>query len=118
MQLRSRIRPFVAQPTPEEVAAKVGGDVELADNLRRKPGTRFSDPGSLEDAVDDALRVFVESENAKDLLRTIAPDAYEEVTLLIAQRLRRISVESRGGGDVDWLDAEIDGLRARLESQA
>ncbi len=110
-QLRKRIRPIVAQPTPEEVTTMIGGEASLADNLRTKLGARFEQAGALEDAVDGALSTFVQSENAKERLRTMAPDAYELVVSLIAQRLRRIRTGSKGTSGVDRLDAEIDALR-------
>lgn len=111
--LRKRIRPVVAEPTDDEVAAVSGGDQNLADNLRAKLGSRISDPGDLDDAVDDALRVFVQSENAKDALRSIAPDAYEDIIRLISERLRRIRLGSRASGG-DRLDAEINGLKSSI----
>jgi hypothetical protein len=87
----------------------VAGDESLTDNLRTKLGVRVP-ADDLEDAVDDALRVFVQSENAKDALRTIAPEAYEDVIRLISERLRRIKLGSRASGG-DRLDAEINGLK-------
>lgn len=110
MALRKRIRPLISEPTDAEVAAVSQGDQSLADNLRVKLGTRLPDPGALEDAVDDALRVFVQSENAKDALRSIAPEAYEDVVRLISERLRRIRMGS-GASHSDRLDAEINGLK-------
>lgn len=111
--LRRRIRPVVAEPTPADVAAVTDGDQSLAGNLRTKLGARVTDEGDLEDAVDDALRVFVESENAKDALRAIAPEAYEDVVRLISERLRRIKMGSRTGS-ADRLDAEINGLKESI----
>ena len=113
MLLRKRLRPVVAEPTDDEVAAVSDGDQKLADNLRTKMSKRVADPGELEDAVDDLLRVFVESENAKVALRSMAPDAYESVVLLISQRLRRLKLGSRISG-ADPLDAEIDGLKEAI----
>lgn len=113
MALRKRIRPLVPDPTDAEVAAVSHGDQSLAENLRKKLGTRLSDPGALEDAVDDALRVFVQSEDAKDALRSIAPEAYEEVVRLISERLRRIRIGSRAS-EGDRLDAEINGLKGAI----
>lgn len=110
MALRKRIRPVVFEPTDAEVAAVSRGDQSLADNLRAKLGTRLSDSGDLEEAVDDALRVFVQSENAKDVLRSMAPEAYEDVVRLISERLRRIRMGSRASAG-DRLDAEINGLK-------
>lgn len=113
MALRKRIRPIVPEPTDAEVAAVSHGDQNLSDNLRRKLGARLSDPGALEDAIDDALRVFVQSENAKDVLRAIAPEAYEDVVRLISERLRRIRMGSRAS-EGDRLDAEINGLKGAI----
>ena len=113
MALRRRIRPLVPEPTDAEVVAVSRGDQSLTDNLRTKLGARLSDPGGLEDAIDDALRVFVQSENAKDALRTIAPEAYEDVVRLISERLRRIRMGSRAS-EGDRLDAEINGLKVAI----
>lgn len=109
MALRKRIRPVVEEPTEEELAVAAKGDQGLVDNLRTKLRARV-DAGNLEDAVDDALRVFVQSENAKDALRSMAPEAYEDVIRLISERLRRIKLGSRASGG-DRLDAEINGLK-------
>ncbi|MEX2375519.1 MAG: hypothetical protein WD942_08060 [Dehalococcoidia bacterium] len=113
MALRRRIRPLVSEPTDAEVAAVSDGDESLADNLRTKLGIRLPDPSALEDAVDDALRVFVQSENAKDALRSIAPEPYEDVVRLISERLRRIRMGSRAS-EGDRLDSEIDGLKGAI----
>jgi hypothetical protein len=113
-QLRDRIRPIVPPPTREEVVSIAVGDQNLTENLRRKLQVRFGDLGALEDAVDDALRISLESQVAVEALRTIAPDAYEDVSRLTAQRLRRLGLGSRGAGSVDRLDAEIDGLKSSI----
>jgi hypothetical protein len=110
-QLRHRIRPVVPPPTRDEVIAVAAGDQNLTENLRRKLQVRFDDLAALEDAIDDALRTSLESQVAVETLRTIAPDAYEDVSLLTAQRLRRLRLGTRGAGGVDRLDAEIDGLK-------
>ncbi len=114
VQLRNRIRPVVPPPTHEEVRAVAVGDQNLTDNLRRKLQVRVDEADALEDAIDDALRVSLESQVAVEALRTIAPDAYENVTSLIAQRLRRLGFGSRGVGSDDRLDAEIDGLKSSI----
>lgn len=113
MLLRRRIRPAVLEPTDDEVAAVSDGDQTLADNLRTKMAKRVSDPGELEDVIDDLLRVFVHSENAKDSLRSMAPDAYEDVVRLISERLRRLRLGSRRLVG-DPLDAEIDSLKTAI----
>ena len=113
MLLRKRIRPIVPEPTNEDVAAVSDEDQSLADNLRAKMVKRVSDPGELEDVVDDLLRVFVQSENAKDALRSMAPDAYENVVRLISERLRRLRLGSRRLVG-DPLDAEIDSLKTAI----
>jgi hypothetical protein len=113
MLLRKRIRPLVPEPTDEDVAAVYDGDQSLADNLRAKMVKRVPDPGELEDVVDDLLRVFVQSENAKDALRFMAPDAYENVVRLISERLRRLRLGSRRLVG-DPLDAEIDSLKMEI----
>lgn len=113
-QLRNRIRPVVTSPTREEVVAVAVGDQNLTDNLRRKLQVRFDELGALEDAVDNALRISLESQVTVEALRTIAPEAYEDVTRLTAQRLRRLGLGSRGSGNVDRLDAEIDGLKSSI----
>lgn len=63
VQLRDRIRPQVAPPTLKDVAEMAGSNQDLTDNLRRKLGARLDDPSELDDAIDDALRVFLESQN-------------------------------------------------------
>ena len=113
MLLRKRIRPIVPEPTDEDVAAVSDGDQSLADNLRVKMVKRVSDSGELEDIVEDLLRVFVQSENAKDALRFMAPDAYENVVRLISERLRRLRLGSRRFVG-DPLDAEIDALKTAI----
>ena len=113
-QLRNRIRPIVPPPTREEVVAAASGDQNLTENLRRKLQVRFDELGALEDAVDDALRISLESQVAVEALRKIAPEAYEDVTRLTSQRLRRLSLGSRGAGNIDRLDAEIDGLKSSI----
>jgi len=113
MLLRKRIRPIVPEPTDEDVAAISGGDQSLAENLRAKMVKRVSDPGELEDVIDYLLRVFIQSENAKDGLRSIAPEAYENVVRLISERLRRLRLGSRKLVG-DPLDAEIDSLKAEI----
>jgi hypothetical protein len=111
---RKRIKPLISPPTEEQVAAVVSGDQNLTDNLRRKLKKRFEDIDSLDDAVDDALRLSVESQNTVEALRTIAPNAYEEVTRLTAERLRRLRLGSQGVGNVDRLDAEIESLKSSI----
>ncbi|MFG1201765.1 hypothetical protein V5F29_05175 [Xanthobacter aminoxidans] len=113
MLLRRRIRPVVPEPTDDEVAVVSDGDQTLADNLRTKMLKRVSDPSELEDVVDDLLRVFVHSENAKDALRSMAPDAYEDVVRLISERLRRLRLGSRRLVG-DPLDAEIESLKTAI----
>lgn len=113
-QLRNRIRPIVPPPTREEVVAAASGDQNLTENLRRKLQVRFDELGALEDAVDDALRISLESQVAVEALRKIAPEAYEDVTRLTSQRLRRLGLGSRGAGNIDRLDAEIDGLKSSI----
>ncbi|WP_265501245.1 hypothetical protein [Paracoccus beibuensis] len=113
MLLRRRIRPVVPEPTEGEIAVVSDGDQTLIDNLRTKMLKRVSDPGELEDVVVDLLRVFVHSENAKDALRYMAPDAYEDVVRLISERLRRLRLGSRKLVG-DPLDAEIDSLKASI----
>ncbi|MBR9973878.1 hypothetical protein [Magnetospirillum sulfuroxidans] len=113
-QLRNRIRPIVPVPTREEVVAAASGDQNLTENLRRKLQVRFDELGALEDAVDDALRISLESQVAVEALRKIAPEAYEDVTRLTSLRLRRLSLGSRGAGNIDRLDAEIDGLKSSI----
>ena len=115
MLLRKRIRPVVLEPTDDEIAVVSDADQTLADNLRTKMAKRVSDPGELEDVVDDLLRVFVHSENSKDALRYMAPDAYEDVVRLISERLRRLRLGSRKLAG-DPLDAEIDSLKAAILS--
>lgn len=112
--LRERIRLVVSKPTDDEIAAVVGADQALYDNLRRKLGGRFGDEDSLDDAVNDALRVFVESQNAVESLRDSVPEAYEAVTRLVTERLRRLRLGSRGAGTADRLDTEIDGLKSSI----
>lgn len=113
-QLRNRIRPAITPPTREEVVAAAAGDQNLTENLRRKLQARFDEPGALEDAIDDALRISLESQVAVEALRTMAPEAYEDVTRVTAQRLRRLGLGSRGAGNIDRLDAEIDGLKSSI----
>ena len=114
MQLRQRIRPIVPTPTPAEVQALAAGDQSLTENLRRKLEKRVGDAVALDGAIDEALLIFLEAENAKARLRVIAPEAYEDVTRLIAQRLRRLVLGSRGAEHVDRLDAEISALKASI----
>lgn len=113
-QLRSRIQLNVSTPSHEEVVTVATGDENLTENLRRKLRVRIESPGELEDAVDSALRVSLHSQLAVEALRTIAPDAYEEVTRLSAERLRRLRLGSRRMGNGDPLDAEIDGLKSNI----
>lgn len=113
MLLRKRILPIFPEPTDKEIAVVSDRDQNLAGNLRRKMVKRVSDAGELEEVVDDLLRVFVESENAKEALRNLAPDAYEDVVRLISERLRRLRMGSRKL-EGDPLDAEIDSLKAAI----
>ncbi|KTQ96330.1 hypothetical protein NS226_08140 [Aureimonas ureilytica] len=115
MLLRKRIRPVVPEPTDNDVAAISDGDQTLAVNLRTKMVKRVPDPSELEDVVDDLLRVFLHSENTKDALRFMAPDAYEDVVRLISERLRRLRLGSRRLVG-DPLDAEIDSLKTAILS--
>lgn len=112
VQLRNRIRPQVTLPTKEEVAEMADSNQNLTDNLRRKLERRFDDAGELDDAVDDALRICMESQNAVSQLRNMAPEAFEQVTRLIAERLRRLRLGSRAGGD--RLETEIDALKSSI----
>jgi hypothetical protein len=114
VQLRNRIRPQVTAPTLEDVAEMAGSNQNLIDNLRRKLGARLDNPGELDDAIDDALRVFLESQNAVSQLRNMAPEAFEHVTRLVAERLRRLRLGSKGAGDGDRLEVEIDALKASI----
>lgn len=112
--LRKRIRPLVTIPTESEVAEMADGNKNLIDNLREKLGVRFENDSELDDAIDDALRVFLESQNAVSQLRNLAPDAYEEITRLVAQRLRRLGMGARVSGNVDRLEVEIDSLKTNI----
>lgn len=114
VQLRSRIRPNVILPTEAEIAEMADGNQNLVDNLRRKLGLRFDSEGELDDAIDEALRFFLESQNAVSQLRSLAPDAFEEVTQLVTQRLRRLGLGSRGSGSVDRLEVEINALKSSI----
>ncbi len=114
MQLRKRIRPLVTVPSEAAVAQIADDNPNLTDNLRRKLQNRFDDSGALDDAIDAALRVFLESQNAVSQLRNLAPDAYEDITRLIAQRLRRLGMGTRTSGDVDRLEVEIDSLKGNI----
>ena len=114
LHLRSRIRPNVTMPTEAEIAEMADGNQILTDNLRRKLGSRFDSEGELDDAIDQALRFFLESQNAVSQLRNSAPDAFEEVTRLVTQRLRRLGLGSRGSGSVDRLEVEIDALKSSI----
>lgn len=114
VQLRNRIRPLVTVPTTAQVAEMADGNQDLTDNLRKKLGKRFDNDGELDEAIDGALRVFLESQNAVSQLRNFAPDAYEEITRLMAQRLMRLRMGSSGSGNVDRLEVEIDTLKANI----
>jgi hypothetical protein len=113
-QLRKRIRPVVSPTSHEEVVAVASGDHNLTTNLRGKLQIRFADLSALDDAVEVALRVSLESQNIVEALRESAPDAFEDVTRLAAQRLRRLGLGSRGAGNIDRLDAEIEGLKSSI----
>lgn len=97
IQLRKRIKPLIPVPTEAEVAEMAVQNQNLVDNLRDKLGVRLDNDGDLDDAIDEALRGFLESQNAVSQLRNLAPDAYEEITLQLAQRLRRLRMGSGGG---------------------
>lgn len=114
MQLRNRIRPEIAEPTSEDVAGLADSNRNLTGNLRRKLQSRFDDVGELDEAIDDALRVFMESQMAVSQLRNMAPEAFEQVTRLVAERLRRLRLGSKGGGSGDRLELEIDALKASI----
>jgi len=114
VQLRNRIRPLVTVPTTAQIAEMADGNQDLTDNLRKKLGKRFDNDGELDEAIDGALRVFLESQNAVSQLRNLAPDAYEEITRLMAQRLLRLRMGSSGSGNVDRLEVEIDTLKANI----
>jgi hypothetical protein len=105
---------LVTIPTESEVAEMADGNKNLIDNLREKLGVRFENDSELDDAIDDALRVFLESQNAVSQLRNLAPDAYEEITRLVAQRLRRLGMGARVSGNVDRLEVEIDSLKTNI----
>lgn len=114
VQLRNRIRPEIAEPTSEDVAELADSNRNLTGNLRRKLQPRFDDLGELDEAIDDALRVFMESQMAVSQLRNMAPEAFEQVTRLVAERLRRLRLGSKGGGSGDRLELEIDALKASI----
>lgn len=114
IQLRTRIRPQIIGPTVEDLAELADGNRNLTGNLRRKLEPRFEHPGELDEAVDDALRVFMESQIAVSQLRNMAPEAFEQVTRLVAERLRRLRLGSKGGGGGDRLEVEIDALKASI----
>jgi hypothetical protein len=104
---RVRIRPQIAPASPEEIA---GIDGTLTGTLRDKLSVRIADTDALEDAVDESLRIFVQSQNAIEALRDSAPEAYEETVRITSERLRRLRVGSSGSG----LDGEIDGLKSAI----
>ncbi|WP_417683966.1 hypothetical protein [Roseibium sp.] len=114
--LRKRIRPLVTIPTESEVAKMADSNQNLTENLRKKLGVRFENDSELEDAIDDALRVFLECQNAVSQLRNLAPDAYEEITRMVAQRLRRLRMGARVSDSVDRLEVEIDSLKSNIIS--
>lgn len=116
VQLRDRIRPEIVEPTSEDVAELAESNRNLTGNLRRKLETRFDHIGELDDAIDDALRVFMESQIAVSQLRNMAPEAFEQVTRLVAERLRRLRLGSKGSGGGDRLEVEIDALKASILS--
>lgn len=113
-QLRSRIRPLVPDPTDEEFRAVMAGDQSVIRNLRTKLKLRFSEEFEMEEAVDDALRLSIKSDNAVEALRTLAPEAYEDIRRLASQRLQRLRFGSKGSGTGDRLDEEIDGLKSSI----
>jgi hypothetical protein len=113
VQLRKRIRPDFVGPTSEEVAKLVDSDQNLTGNLRRKLEARFANTGELDEAIDEALRVFMGSQILVSQLRNMAPEAFEQVTRLVAERLRRLRLGSKGDGR-DRLEAEIDVLKANI----
>ncbi len=114
VRLRNRIRPQATLPTDEEVADMIDGNQNLTGNLRRKLALRFSDAGELDEAIDEALRLCLQSQNAISQLRNMAPEAFEHVTRLVAERLRRLRLGSRASGDGDRLETEIDALKMSI----
>lgn len=110
--LRARLRPILAPASAEDVA-KVGATrVDLVENLRRKLTKRVKDADDIEDDVDDAIRSFVDYQNALDFLRANAPLAHEEIVALISQRLRRLKLVGAKAGEspASVLETELDGL--------
>lgn len=111
--MRARIRPAFDSVTPEQIEHLAKADSSLEGNLRRKLATRISDTSAMDDAVNEALRASMESGNAIEALRQLAPEAYEHVERLKAERLRRLRGGAGGSGG-DRLDSEINDLKTQL----
>ena len=103
----------VQEVTAEEIEALKRGDSSLEQQLRAKLGVRIQDAQALDDAVNDALTAVIEAENAGELLRNMAPDAWEDVARLKQERLRRLRMGARGDA-TDRLDFEINDLKNKI----
>jgi hypothetical protein len=118
--LRARLKPHFMPASAEDVAKLGATRVDLVENLRRKLAKRVKEADDIEDDVDDAIRSFVDYQNALDFLRANAPLAHEEIVALISQRLRRLKLvgAKAGKSPANVLEAELDGLIESLAERA
>lgn len=118
-QERARLR-IPSQPaTAQDLASLTASSSHLVDNLRRKMTKRLRDGESLDDVAEDAMREFIESQNAMDSLRRTAPTVHEEIVAFTNQRLRRLRLagaKHAAPGEVleNEIGAFIIGLQGRL----
>jgi hypothetical protein len=117
--MRARLRPVVPPATDKDVADIATASIDLVHNLRRKLAKRTKVVDDLEDDVDNALKSFVEYQNALDFLRANAPDAHEEIVALTAQRLKRLKLVGAKASEsaANILEVELDNLTTKFKER-
>ncbi|NUR33997.1 MAG: hypothetical protein HOQ30_08300 [Gemmatimonadaceae bacterium] len=77
-----------------EIADWLGASEDLVANLRRKLQKRvdLAGPEDLGRALEQAVGLFLERENALDSLRSLAPQLYEDVQTVFARRSRALAL--------------------------
>lgn len=100
------------QATQEELAKwKTGASPDLLENAHRKLGKRASG-STLDDAVAQAARAFLEGNALLDAIRSRSPELHDKISAALTTRARRLSVAGPSGGPDPGaiLNTELDRL--------
>ena len=112
------IIPF-QQPTREDIDSWTQASNPLVSALSTKLSKRLgtSNPTQLQEAVQQAVALFLEKENALESLRLITPQLHESLLGVITRRLTKLSFygASENATPNQILRSEIESLEAELK---